>query len=317
MYVQKFVYDMRLYFLFLLCLLAVGVSAQIPKVSSGRMERIDSFRSNYISARTVDVWLPPDYPAAGRYDVLYMHDGQMLFDSTITWNRQEWRADETADRLIDQQETRPFIIVGVHNNPKLRLAEYFPEGAARELPEAGRDSLLKEVGGRLLGDEYLQFLTEELKPYIDSAFASNPTQPHTFIAGSSMGGLISLYAVCEYPKVFGGAACLSTHWPGSFRGLNDGGELFGALRSYFDKQLPGRTKNKKRAAPLLLYMDHGDKTLDSFYTPLQPQIDAIVRRKGYRDAQFASRFFPGADHSERSWAARLEEPLRFLLRRER
>ncbi|RYY66958.1 MAG: esterase [Chitinophagaceae bacterium] len=306
---------MRLLFLLLVSLLAVFASAQVPKVSAGRIVRIDSFRSKFVTARNVDVWLPPGYPSAGRYDVLYMHDGQMLFDSTITWNRQEWRADETAGALIAQKKTRPFIIVGIHNNARLRLAEYFPEKAAQNLLPSERDSLLKEVGGQLLADEYLQFLTKEVKPYIDSAFASNPARAHTFIAGSSMGGLISLYAVCEYPRVFGGAACLSTHWPGSFRGLNDGGQLFGALRSYLEQQLPDNRFRKKWATPFRVYMDHGNKTLDSFYTALQPQIDELVRKKAYRPAQFSSRYFPGADHSERSWAARLEEPLLFLLGR--
>ncbi|TCZ74108.1 alpha/beta hydrolase [Flaviaesturariibacter aridisoli] len=307
---------MRFPILFLVSLLSVFASAQVPKVSTGRIVRIDSFRSKFVTARNVDVWLPPDYPSAGRYDVLYMHDGQMLFDSTITWNRQEWRADETAGALIAHQ-TRPFIIVGIHNNARLRLAEYFPEKAAQNLPPSERDSLLKEVGGQLLADEYLAFVTKEVKPYIDSAFATNPAPAHTFIAGSSMGGLISLYAVCEYPRVFGGAACLSTHWPGSFRGLNDGGQLFGAIRAYLERQLPDPRVRKKPATAPRLYMDYGNKTLDSFYTPLQPQIDAIVRKKGYRDEQFSSRFFPGADHSERSWAARLSEPFRFLFRRAR
>lgn len=300
---------MRYVLLSLLCIFQLATHAQLPKVAEGRIVRIDSFRSKYVAARNVDVWLPPAYPSEGRYEVLYMHDGQMLFDSSITWNKQEWRVDETAGRLIAGKKTRPFIIVGIHNNPPLRFAEYFAEKAATNLPPAERDSLLKEVGGRLLGDAYLQFVTTELKPYIDSAFQTNPYG--TYTAGSSMGGLISLYALLEYPNTFRAAACLSTHWPGTFRGLHDGGYLFRAISAYVEQKMPRRAEFVPRFYKKL-YMDRGDKTLDSFYTTLQPQIDRIISSKGYLPGQYDSLVFPGADHSERSWAARLETPLLFL-----
>jgi predicted alpha/beta superfamily hydrolase len=298
---------LRIFFIAIVALAASGANGQVPKVSSGRIERIDSFPSKYIDTRNIDVWLPPGYPAAGKYDVLYMHDGQMLFDSTITWNRQEWQVDETISRLITEKKIRPVIVVAIPNNGRLRMAEYFPQKAARKLPVQARDSLLKDVGGKLLADQYLSFLVKELKPFIDSAYATNASKAHTFIAGASMGGLISLYAICQYPRSFGGAACISTHWPGSFRGLNDGGLTFNAISNFVKKELPSvHTRH-------LLYMDHGDKTLDSFYTLLQPKIDSLINSKGYKKNQFLSRIFPEADHSEISWAARLDQPMLFLL----
>ncbi|TCJ12620.1 alpha/beta hydrolase [Flaviaesturariibacter flavus] len=281
-------------------------AGQLPGVSSGRIVRIDSFPSRYVDSRNIDVWLPQGYPSAGRYAVLYMHDGQMLFDSTITWNHQEWMADEAAARLQATGQAMPFIIVGIPNNGKWRRNEFFPEKAAALLPHPAIDSLKSEMNGPFLADRYLSFLVKELKPYIDRKFKTNPDAAHTFLAGSSMGGLISLYGLCEYPGVFGGAACLSTHWPGSLK--RSSSPIPAAFRGYLAKKLP-------KPGTRLLYMDHGDKTLDSFYLSLQPAVDSLVAAKGYRPPFFTSHFFPGADHSERSWASRLEVPLLFLLRR--
>ncbi|GAB4091432.1 alpha/beta hydrolase [Flaviaesturariibacter terrae] len=295
-----------------LCLLALCFciafcsEAQLPKVSPGKIVRIDSFHSQLVQPRNIDVWLPPGYPSAGRYDVLYMHDGQMLFDSTITWNRQEWKVDETMGRVVAAKKIRPTIVVAIPNIPRLRLAEYFPQGALRWLPAASKDSLTAEVGGEFLADAYLGFIVTELKPYIDSAFDVYSSREHTFIAGSSMGGLISFYALCEYPHIFGGAACLSTHWPGSLKQLGATSPVAAAITRYIAAELPP-------PGSFRLYMDRGDKTLDSFYAAFQPAIDRIVRSKGYSSRSFRSLVFHGADHSEKAWAARLETPLQFLL----
>ncbi|RYZ21761.1 MAG: esterase [Chitinophagaceae bacterium] len=287
-------------------LLASSASAQIPKVSGGRIQRIDSFRSTYVDTRNIDVWLPEGYPEKGPYAVLYLQDGQMLFDSTITWNRQEWQADEAAARLQATGQAMPFIIVAIPNNGKWRRNEYFPQAAVAFLPQPARDSLRSEMDGPFLADRYLSFLVKELKPFIDKRFRTHTDAAHTYLAGSSMGGLISLYGLCEYPKVFGGAACLSTHWPGSLKQLS--GPIPAAFRQYLAKKLPKPGRH-------LLYFDHGDKTLDSFYIALQPPVDSMLMMKGYRPPFFASYFFPGADHSEKSWAQRLEVPMLFLLRR--
>jgi enterochelin esterase-like enzyme len=294
--------------LFLSLLLCARLQAQLPVVSTGSLRRLDSFQSKYVQARTVDVWLPEGYPAAGRYAVLYMHDGQMLFDSSITWNRQEWRVDETAGKLQAAGRTMPFIVVAIANGGKQRLAEFFPQKAIAFLPISTRDSLLAEMKGPALGDNYLRFLVTELKPYIDSVFVTHRDVSHTFLAGSSMGGLISLYGLCEYPQVFGGAACLSTHWPGSLQQLS--GLIPTAIGHYVATHLP-------KAGSRLLYMDRGDKTLDSFYIPLQRNMDRLLKARHYQAPFFTSRSFPGADHSERSWAGRLEVPMVFLLRRGR
>lgn len=94
---------------------AFWVQAALPQVSSGKIKRLENFSSEYIPARHVDIWLPPGYNKNKDYSVLYMHDGQMLFDANQTWNKQEWQVDEVASALITQGTTRPFIVVGVFN----------------------------------------------------------------------------------------------------------------------------------------------------------------------------------------------------------
>ena len=153
-------------------------------------------------------------------------------------------------------------------------------------------------------DAYLKFLVEELKPFIDKRFATRKGRRHTFIAGSSMGGLISLYALCEYPKVFGGAACLSTHWPGIFS--MEGNPFPEAMFQYMRQHLPAPRKHR-------LYFDCGDQTLDALYPPLQQKADAVLRKRGFSARNWQTRFFPGDDHSEKAWSRRLDQPLWFLL----
>lgn len=275
-----------------------------PHVASGSVRRFAAFPSKLVAARTVDVWLPAGYPSAGRYDVLYMHDGQMLFDSTTTWNHQEWRVDETMSRLIQAKTVRPTIVVGIWNNGPLRQAEYFPQKALAYLPADVRQRLLADLHGEALADNYLRFLTQELKPFIDRTFATQPTAAHTFVAGSSMGGLISMYAFCEYPRVFSGAACLSTHWPGSFG--PDQGAIAASFQQYLRQHLPAPAGHR-------LYFDHGTTTLDSLYRPYQLGVDAVLRQRGYTPVTWLTREFAGASHSERAWAQRLAVPLRFVL----
>lgn len=286
------------------------------QISSGIVQRIDSFPSQFIAARNVDVWLPEDYSPQKQYAVLYMHDGQMLFDSTTTWNKQEWGADEVMGQLAEKGAIQPTILVGIWNT-ELRHSEYFPQKPFESLPQPIQDSLL-EGGSRegtserlfktkLQSDHYLRFIVAELKPFIDSAYATNPDRDHTFIAGSSMGGLISMYAICEYPEVFGGAACLSTHWVGVFDTTNN--PIPAQFAAYMDQHLPDPTTHK-------LYFDYGTETLDALYEPSQQVIDTLMVQHGYDTLNWTTIKFEGADHSERAWHKRLDIPLTFLLSKE-
>lgn len=156
-----------------------------------------------------------------------------------------------------------------------------------------------------VSDNYLKFLVQELKPYIDQHYSTRADATHTAIAGSSMGGLISLYAICEYPNVFGKAAGLSTHWPGTFS--VDGNPFIPAMRRYLQENLPDPKTHR-------IYLDGGDQELDALYPPLLKAVESILRQRGYTDSTGRSRIIAGAGHSEKAWSARLGEVLAYLLR---
>jgi enterochelin esterase-like enzyme len=292
----------------------IEVFAQLPKPSSGRIIRTENFSSKHVPARNVDVWLPDNYTASKKYAVLYMHDGQMLFDSSITWNKQEWGVDETLNQLMQQNKIRDCIVVGIWNGGKSRHPEYFPQKPFEALSKEEQQLVYSAYrsGGQSIfsglpisSDNYLKFLVEELKPFIDKNYSTKTDASNTFVAGSSMGGLISLYALCEYPTIFGGAACLSTHWPGLFSMENN--PVPAVFFSYLKNHLPSAKQHR-------IYFDHGTETLDSMYASLQLQVDAIMKQKKYRPSNWISRSWPGQDHSEKSWRSRLDIPITFLLK---
>jgi enterochelin esterase-like enzyme len=296
----------------LLALTGFRASAQEANVTCGKIRHIENFPSKYVDPRNVDVWLPDNYDKKTKCAVLYMQDGQMLFDSSTTWNHQEWGIDETLTGLIKEKKIRDCIVVGIWNISKIRHAEYFPQKAFNNLSEEEKKMILGTLKANNtpifekepLSDLYLQFLVKELKPFIDSAFSTLKDRKNTFIAGSSMGGLISLYAICEYPEIFGGAACLSTHWTGIYRSADN--PLPGSLTIYLKSHLPSPGKHK-------IYFDYGSETLDSLYKPFQEKVDDIMRAGGYTSKNWMTKEFPGEDHSENAWRRRFSIPAEFLL----
>ena len=288
--------------------------AQVPTPQQGRIVRHENFPSAHVTPRNVDVWLPAQYDPQKKYAVLYMQDGQMLFDSTLTWNKQEWGVDETLSQLMSENKIKDCIVVGIWNGGRSRHAEYFPQKPFESLSASQQEMVYNAYrsngqsiffGIPIMSDRYLNFLTQELKPFIDKTYATKTDRSNTFIAGSSMGALISLYAICEYPSIFGGAACLSTHWPGLFTMENN--PVPGAFFSYLEQSLPSPTRHR-------IYFDHGTETLDSMYASLQKSVDLIMAKRGYKSKQWLSRSWPGQDHSERSWRGRFALPASFLLK---
>ncbi|NNE98186.1 MAG: esterase [Pyrinomonadaceae bacterium] len=291
-----------------LVVFSTALFAQMPAVSSGTVKRISNFPSRFVDARNIDVWMPDDYPGKKKYAVLYMHDGQMLFDAKTTWNKQEWGVDETFGKLFKKGEIRDTIVVGIWNNGKYRHSEYYPQKTLNALPDNTREFIIKRsLQNRPQSDNYLKFLVEELKPYIDREFPTESGVENTFIAGSSMGGLISIYAICEYPDVFGGAAGISTHLPMVLGDkVPDPNAVPASFRSYLAKHLPEANSRK-------IYFDYGDQTLDALYPPLQRMVDKIMKAKGWTDKAWKTKFFAGDDHSERSWSNRFHVPVKYLL----
>lgn len=281
-----------------------GAEALAPGVT-GRLERHEKFASRHVDPRNVDVWLPPGYDAdpARRFPVLYMHDGQNLFDPALSYTGVDWGIDETMTRLIGAGTVRETIVVGVWNAPQ-RFAEYMPQQAVAETklsPDVPGLRELMENIDEARSDAYLRFLVEELKPFIDSRYRTLPGRADTFVMGSSMGGLISAYAMAEYPEVFGGAGCVSIHWP-----IGDG-----VVIDYLEKRLRALRGHK-------FYFDFGTATIDAGYESYQLRVDELMRRAGYREGvDWLTRRYEGAEHNEAAWRARVEVPLTFLLRAQR
>lgn len=267
---------------------------------NGTVIRHENFPSQYVAARHVDVWLPPGYDAAeSGCNVLYMHDGQNLFHEADAYAGVTWGIDAAMSQLRQAKAIAPTIVVGIWNAGDNRWREYMPQRPLMsKAQQRALAYLTAEYGGPPLADAYLRFLIEEVKPFIDQTYATRPEREHTYVMGSSMGGLISLYAVCEYPDHFTGAGCVSTHWPA----------VMGISVPYLATALPAPGRHR-------LYFDHGDRTLDAEYAPFQQQADRILNEAGYTPGvDWVTRYYAGAEHSERAWQKRVHVPLHFLLR---
>lgn len=277
----------------------VVTPAAVPALASGRVETPAVPPSKFVAVRRVDVWLPPGYDANAteRYPVIYMHDGQNLFDPATSYGGVPWSADLAVARLMAAGRSRGAIIVGVWNTPA-RFGEYLPEKAVSAELYAKFIAQYKFPSAPPQGDAYLKYLVTELKPFIDRTYRTRPEREHTSTMGSSMGGLISAYAICEYPEVFGGAGCVSIHWP-----LGDG-----VIIDWFARHLPKPGTHR-------IYFDFGTETLDAAYEPYQRRVDAVMRAAGYTEGRdWLTLKYAGAAHSEKSWRERVDLPLLFLLK---
>ena len=262
------------------------------------------FPSKYVIPRDIEVWLPTNYEEASALPVLYMFDGQNIFHGKKGWINDQyshgWQVDETLDSLINIGIIPPMMVVGVFNTGAKRFSEYMPAKPKKEIQKriSNQAKLVKE-GYRKHGissNQFLKFLVEELKPYIDKHYKTKIGRRNTYIAGSSMGGLISAYAICEYPNVFGKAACFSTHWPA----------LDGVFIEYLKNNLPSPKTHK-------IYFDYGSIGLDSLYEPFQVEVDSLLMRRGYtKGRNWLTKKFEGEDHNEKFWRKRFHFPIKFF-----
>ncbi len=245
----------------------------------GRIERIDSVYSPELdNERDLLVSLPGGYPAPDRlYPVLYMHDGQNLFDPATSFSG-SWNVDVAMAAVsLDGLDA---IVVGIPNMGRDRLAEYSPF----EHPQLG--------AGR--GDLYLDFLINTVKPLIDERYSTAKDREHTGIVGSSMGGLISLYAFFRHPEVFGFAGVMSP-------------SLWITERATFSfvEDAP--------FSPGKLYLDVGDRE-GAHHVAKALRLKDLLEEKGYRegrDLMWVEEEIGG--HHESAWARRFRDALPFLL----
>ena len=232
----------------------------------------------------MEIWLPPDYDDTGtnRYDVLYMQDGQNLFDARLSAFGTAWEVDKAVTRCGKAGKIPPLIVVGVWNTGA-RLREYSPWD---------------------LGTNYAEFLIAELMPEVNGKFRTLPGPEHTAVMGSSMGGLISFWLAWKRPETFGRAGCLSTSftWNGSAEDTD--------ARPLIERETDAHAPVPRGVR---LYFDYGTGKMDSRLGPEQGKVAAWLRSEGLKEGtDFVVRVFPGADHNEAAWKARLDEPLTWL-----
>jgi glycosidase len=260
----------------------------------GRLVYWTDVRSAFLGpTRHIEVWLPPGYDSSSaRYPVLYMHDGQNLFDPRIANTGIDWGVDEAVTRLVERGHIPPIIVVGVWSTAE-RGREYSPWHNA---------------------SSYARFLREELMPRVNREFRALTGPENTAVMGSSMGGLLSFYLVTHHPEAFGSCGCISTHFPLSeavFRQVFRAGDPAEAdTTPYVVRDIRSGLRVPRGAR---YWFDHGTQGLDSAYAPTHAAVrDWLLGQGLTEDRDFVIRRYDGANHNEASWRARLEHSLTFL-----
>ncbi len=253
---------------------------------TGDVRTHEKFHSRFLEPdRTIIVYLPPGYSdeSGERYPVLYLHDGQNVFDRATSFG-DEWHADELAQELITNGEIAPVIIVGIYNAGDHRIDEYTPTVA--------KAKAVKGRGGH--ADEYGQMLVEELKPFIDRTYKTLPSAASTALGGSSLGGLVTMHLGLRYPTVFSRLAVLSPSvwW--------DNKVLLKEVEA-----IPHKLAER-------IWLDAGTAEGAETIRNARALRDALVA-KGWIEGQDLHYLeAQGGEHNEQSWGARFGDVLRFL-----
>ncbi|WP_324805702.1 alpha/beta hydrolase-fold protein [Sphingomonas sp. LY29] len=288
----------------------------IPTVSAGQVQSWPAMDGGAAGPMTVWIWTPPGYgkTPGKRYPVLYMHDGQNLFDKSLTKFNQEWGMDETIPRMAAQGDLRDWIVVGVQS-PRSRYHALFPQKIFPLLTPAFQKRAMTIDSGdppsALSGEAYLKFLTGIVKPRVDRQYRTLRGSQDTAVMGSSMGGLMAFYAMAEYPQIFGQAAAVSMHvalGSPTEKGADHqalAGEVAEAFRRYL-------ATSRMRPGVNRLYIDHGTGTLDGSYGPYSSALLPVLAAAGWRGPSFMFRTYAGTEHNETAWAQRVDIPLAFL-----
>lgn len=253
-------------------------------MSAGQLRKHEQISSRYLrNARDLVVYLPPGYDEQPdrRYPVLYLHDGQNLFDGRTSYvPGMDWQVGPAADASIFSGRAEPVIIVGIYNTGKSRISEYTPT----RVPKLG--------GGR--ADRYGKFLRNELMPFIESTYRTDPGPERTGIGGSSLGGLVSLYLGLRMPDAFGKIAALSPS-------------------VWWNHRVIVRFAQASAPEPRpRIWLDIGTREGPRIVDDVEMLRDALVQ-KGWRLGEnLHYQRVEGAEHNEAAWAQRVRPFLEFL-----
>lgn len=229
-----------------------------------------------IIPRDIIVWVPPDYEVnkKKRYPVVYMHDGQNIFDPVTSSFGVDWQIDESSDSLIKNKIVKPYIVVGIYNTSN-RMKEYTP----------GED-----------GQAYMKFVVNNVKPLIDATYRTLPDAKNTVVGGSSAGGLISFMLAWEYPTVFSKAICMSP--------------AFKVMHIDYVKSV----KESKERKNVFFYIDNGGVGLESQLQPGIDDMITALNQRGYQESKdYFYEIIPLAKHSEPDWAKRFPKAITLVL----
>jgi alpha-glucosidase len=225
------------------------------------------------------VYLPPNYyQSTKKYPVIYMHDGQNLFDSATSFIG-EWEVDETLNDIYKTTK-KGFIVVGIANGGEARLDEYTPWKNE------------KYGGGK--GDYYIKFLINTLKPYIDKQFRTKKQAKHTAIIGSSLGGLISYYGGLQHPNVFGKIGALSTSF-------------------WFSDNVYSFTDTVIKSKSSKIYLLVGEKEGHNMVPDTQ-KIEQMLLKNGFSSKNLKTKVHPKGEHNEAFWKSEFNDVITWLFK---
>lgn len=293
-----------LFILFIFIFVSLCAYGQELEVSSGRIIRVENFPSFYIPPRNIDIWLPEHYSQNKKYKVLYMHDGQKLFNTNQLQSFKEWRIDETLDSLMNHSVIDDCIVVGISMISSHREAEYFPEKALTYISSKHRKRFISDqLPTGPSADAYLKFIIHELKPYIDKNFSVLTSPENTTMAGSEAAALISLYAICEYPEVFHSVACISPTWY-----INTNERISKALLKYLKKHIPDPAVHR-------FYFSHDTSIPDHNRNKILKKLNQIFTKKKYPAHNFQIIEKSNSPVTKNDLNNKIIEPVLFLLTR--
>ncbi|MBN8725692.1 MAG: alpha/beta hydrolase [Acidobacteria bacterium] len=251
------------------------------KNTKGTFSKITNFYSpQFGNNRTLLIYLPPSYKEnyAKRYPVLYMHDGQNIFDATTSFGGVEWKVDETINSLVTNGSMDEVIVVGIYNTGANRIFEYTPCCDA-------------EYGGGG-ADSYSSFLINTVKPFVDTNFRTLPSKENTAIMGSSLGGLVSFYIAYNRPDVFSKAGCMSSSF-------------------WWDNRALVRNVDISTNRPAVkFYIDAG--TNNDGLPNTTSMRDALLVDGYIQGNNLYYYVANGGSHSESSWSQRINIPLTYM-----